>query len=148
MTRGLTHSNHSDAPPSGSLRQRHGLVDRLEPLIEALIRLCGWSSILFVFAIFIFVFREAFPVLHTLSLGEIFGGAVWNPAPDFEEYGILTLIVGSLAVTFLSMAMAVNRSRFIPPLPVKQTICPFMPAWEADFGLAKRICADRFDTSL
>ena len=34
-----------------------------EPLMETAIRLCGWSAILFVFAIFFFVFREAAPFL-------------------------------------------------------------------------------------
>ena len=34
-----------------------------EPLIEWLIWLCGWSAILFVFAIFFFVFREGAPFL-------------------------------------------------------------------------------------
>ena len=39
------------------------LADLAEPVIEALIRLCGWSAILFVLAIFVFVFREAVPVI-------------------------------------------------------------------------------------
>jgi len=34
-----------------------------EPVVEWTIRLCGWSAILFVAAIFFFVFREAAPVL-------------------------------------------------------------------------------------
>ena len=34
-----------------------------EPLVEWTIRICGWSAIFFVFAIFFFVFREAAPAL-------------------------------------------------------------------------------------
>jgi phosphate transport system permease protein len=36
-------------------------MDFCEPAVELGIRLCGWSAILFVFAIFFFVFREAAP---------------------------------------------------------------------------------------
>mgnify|MGYP001282602568 CR=1 FL=1 len=45
-------------PPSFASR----LTVLTEPLVEGLIRLCGWSAILFVFAIFFFVFREGAPV--------------------------------------------------------------------------------------
>ena len=34
-----------------------------EPVVEWVIRLCGWSAILFVLAIFAFVFREAVPIV-------------------------------------------------------------------------------------
>ena len=37
-------------------------MDRAEPAIEWTIRLCGWSAILFVFAIFVFVFSEGVPI--------------------------------------------------------------------------------------
>ena len=51
----------------------HVALDRTEPLVEWLIRLCGWSAILFVFAIFFFVFREAAPMLFgKLNLVEFF----------------------------------------------------------------------------
>ena len=56
------------------------LVDRAEVPIEWLIRLCGWSAILFVLAIFAFVFREAFPlVLGGFNFGEFFTSANWRP---------------------------------------------------------------------
>jgi phosphate transport system permease protein len=38
-------------------------VDGAEPAIEWIIRLCGWSAILFVLAIFFFVFATAAPML-------------------------------------------------------------------------------------
>jgi len=37
-------------------------MDRVEPGVEWTIRLCGWSAILFVFAIFGFVFSEGVPI--------------------------------------------------------------------------------------
>ena len=56
---------------------RQDLRDRFstlgESVVEWTIRLCGWSAILFVFAIFVFVFREGAPVLFgRLDLKEFF----------------------------------------------------------------------------
>ncbi len=52
----------SDTPRSDSFaRTFHWALDCIEPIVELVIRVCGWSAILFVFAIFFFVFREAVP---------------------------------------------------------------------------------------
>ncbi len=93
-----------------SLRQLLRIAfDRSEPLIEWLIRLCGWSAILFVFSIFFFVFREASPVLFgKLNLIEFFTSIDWQPSSDVRpRYGILALLVGTLSVTALAMVIAV-----------------------------------------
>ena len=83
-------------------------VDRCEPAIEWIIRLCGWSAILFVFAIFFFVLRTAAPVLTKLDLIEFFTSPNWRPTSPVEpQYGILALIVGTLSVTVLAMVIAV-----------------------------------------
>ncbi len=84
-------------------------VDALEPIIEGLIRLCGWSAILFVAAIFFFVFREAAPILFGgLNLVEFFTSTAWRPDSVIRpQYGILALLVGTIAVTTLAMALAV-----------------------------------------
>ncbi|MBU4272165.1 MAG: phosphate ABC transporter permease subunit PstC [Planctomycetes bacterium] len=84
-------------------------LDRAEPGIEWIIRLCGWSAILFVFSIFFFVFREAAPVLFgKLNLIEFFTSTRWQPSSDVRpEYGIVALLVGTVSVTVLAMALAV-----------------------------------------
>ena len=79
-----------------------------EPLIEWIIWLCGWSAILFVIAIFFFVFREGAPFLvRELNLGEFFGTSNWAPTAKEPRYGILALLAGTLSVTALAMAFAV-----------------------------------------
>ena len=87
----------------------HAAVDRLEPLVEWFIRLCGWSSILFVFGIFLFVFYVAAPILFgELDLVEFFTSTQWQPASEIQpQYGILALLVGTIAVTGLAMLLAV-----------------------------------------
>jgi phosphate transport system permease protein len=80
-----------------------------EPLIEGAIRICGWSAIFFVFAIFFFVIREAVPVLVTqLDLTEFFTSVNWRPDSRIRpQFGILALLVGTASVTILAMALSV-----------------------------------------
>jgi phosphate transport system permease protein len=85
------------------------LFDRLEPVIEGIIRLCGWSAILFVFSIFLFVFLVAEPVMFgKLNWIEFFTSQRWQPSSDAHPtYGTLDLLVGTLSVTSLAMLLAV-----------------------------------------
>ena len=54
-------------------------LDTAEPVIEWIIRICGWSAIIFVLAIFIFVFKEGAPALLHLDLKEFFTSPDWRP---------------------------------------------------------------------
>jgi phosphate transport system permease protein len=76
---------------------------------EGIIRLCGWSAILFVFAIFLFVFLEAWPMLSGgMNWGEVLTSQYWLPTSrENPQYGILALLVGTLSVTLLAMLLAV-----------------------------------------
>jgi ABC-type phosphate transport system permease subunit len=75
----------------------HTLLNACEPVFELLIRTCGWSAILFVAAIFIFVFVEAAPGLKHLNFSEFLTSSNWRPTSQVrEQYGILALVVGTL----------------------------------------------------
>jgi phosphate transport system permease protein len=81
-----------------------------ELVAVALIHVCGWSAILFVMAIFGFVFREAYPILWSEALDwrEFLTSPNWRPTlPDDPQYGILALVAGTAAVTIGSMVLAV-----------------------------------------
>ena len=105
-----------------------------EKVIEALIRLCGISAIVFVFSIFFFVFREAVPLFFekpkaqtqeqaaaverhaddhrpahkVFSLKEFLFSKEWYPTSQNNvRFGVLALIVGTLSVTVLAMVIAV-----------------------------------------
>jgi len=83
-------------------------LDRAEPVIEWIIRICGWSAIIFVVAIFIFVFVEAVPAFSQLNWVEFFTSPNWRPTSLVrEQYGILALMAGTLSVTLLAMLLAV-----------------------------------------
>lgn len=100
------------APPAGQAperkRNRTSIADKLEKPIVALIYICGWSAILFVTAIFFFVFKEGAPALGELDMGEFFFNKNWRPTSVVEEqYGILALLYGTISVSVFSMLMAV-----------------------------------------
>jgi phosphate transport system permease protein len=99
----------SDRPVGLRFARRTSWLRRApEILIETVIRLCGWSAIFFVFAIFFFVFREGAPFLfRDLDLKEFFTSSNWNPVSTQPHYGILGLLCGTVSVTLLSMVIAV-----------------------------------------
>ncbi len=104
-------ANREPSPPRpwSMLRTFHVAVDWCEPLVEWIIRICGWSAILFVFAIFFFVFREGSEMLlGGLDLKEFFTSPNWRPDSVVRpQYGILALLAGTISVTGLAMLIAV-----------------------------------------
>ena len=90
-------------------RQQRGRLELLgERVIEALIYLCGFSAIIFVFGIFFFVFREGAPFLAKLNISEFLFSTEWFPTSQTQaKYGVGALIVGTLSVTALAMIIAV-----------------------------------------
>lgn len=81
-----------------------------EKILEGIIFIAGISSIIFVLAIFFFIFREAFPVLFSknFSLREFLFSIEWYPTSASNvRYGTLALIIGSFTVTLLAMLIAV-----------------------------------------
>jgi phosphate transport system permease protein len=74
-----------------------------ERWISRSIQIAGFSSILFLLLIFIFLIREGTPTLGEVPLGEIFN-IRWYPIENY--FGTLPLIGGSLLVTFTSILIA------------------------------------------
>jgi len=85
-------------------------LDKCEPVIQLLIKLSGWSAIIFVVAIFFFIFREAWPILGRVDWGAFFFSNDWIPNPaegNQPKYGAASMIYGTFAVTIFSMIIAV-----------------------------------------
>lgn len=97
--------------PSPTRRPQRSRLARLgEALLELAIRVSGVSAIVFVLAIFFFVFREAAPVVFTRRFEpiEFLFSTEWYPTSASNvRYGTLALSVGSFAVTALAMVIAV-----------------------------------------
>lgn len=92
------------------IRAKRSLLSvSLEKLLELIIRLSGVSAILFVLAIFFFVFREAIPITFSehFSIKEFLTSTAWYPTSAVNiRYGTLALTIGSLSITFLSVLFA------------------------------------------
>lgn len=108
MTNNAANSGLGGKKPFSIARALRVASQRAEPLIEIIIRLCGWSAILFVIAIFFFIFREAAPMIFGgLNLVEFFTSPIWQPSSEVHpQYGILALLVGSMSVTALATVLA------------------------------------------
>ncbi|PWB77760.1 MAG: phosphate ABC transporter permease subunit PstC [Holophagae bacterium] len=81
-----------------------------ERVIEALIKLSGVSAVIFVVAIFFFIFREAAPVLWSkdFHILEFLFSTEWYPTSVSNvRYGTLALTVGTLSVTAVAIVLAV-----------------------------------------
>lgn len=97
------------AAASARVKQQRGQAEVLgERAIEAVIYLCGFSAIIFVFGIFFFVLREGAPFLAKLKIGEFLFSIDWFPTSQTQaKYGVGALIIGTLSVTALAMVIAV-----------------------------------------
>ncbi len=65
------------------------------------------SSVLAIFLIFFFVIGKAAPFIKNHDLVEFLTSSQWYPEADPPKFGALSIIVGSLYVTFVSLIFAV-----------------------------------------
>lgn len=77
--------------------QAGGRARRVDRLMTPVIMACGYSVILFVVMIFVFLGSEGFAALGEVPLGQLFA-VRWYPIEAY--FGLLPLIGGSLLVTF------------------------------------------------
>lgn len=119
-----------------SLKKRFRLS---EYLIEKIIFLSSFFAILGVILIFIFIFREASPVLinpevkKEASLKLFFSTVIWQPVSDLPRYGLIPIIVGTFKVVvvalFISIPISVGAAMYtseFAPLKFKEFIKPFV----------------------
>jgi phosphate transport system permease protein len=90
--------------------RRNPLAVHGERCLTALIYACGISAIVFVLGIFVFVFKEAAPILFSdrFNLAQFLFSEQWYPTSELNKrYGVLAMIAGTFSVTALAMAIAV-----------------------------------------
>ena len=78
-----------------------------EIIIKNIFALSAFFSVLILGLIVIFLFREGLPIFREVSVSRFLFGIQWYPTYDPPEYGIWSLIVGSLTVTLLASLIAV-----------------------------------------
>jgi len=79
-----------------------------EYLVEKGLFITAIFSIIIILIIIAFIFREGFPIFQEYGFLNFIFGMEW--APSDGQYGVFTMIVGSLCITFLSLIMAVPLS--------------------------------------
>jgi len=92
-----------DRPPRQPV-EHTGVRSRSEIIVELLIKFTGISSIVIIAFIFLFLLKEALPAFREVSIEQFFGSR-WYPIDD--QYGIVSLLFGSLLVTFGAIVIAV-----------------------------------------
>lgn len=75
-----------------------------EFFLNWLIKISGYSAIIFVILIFYFLLREGLPAIREVSISDLFS-VRWYPIEDY--YGLLPLIAGSLIVTIGAALFAI-----------------------------------------
>ncbi len=72
-------------------------------VITGIIKIAGYSSIVFVTLILIFLLREGLPALGSVPISQLFS-TIWYPIQGY--FGILPLILGTLLVTLVAILIA------------------------------------------
>ena len=78
-----------------------------EIIIKILFLFLALASISALAFIVIFLFKESLPIFKKVSLKAFLFGKEWYPTDEPPAFGILSLIIGSLLVTFLSSFIAI-----------------------------------------
>ena len=101
-----------------------------EFLITALIKAAGYSAILFVGMIFLFLLLESFPALKEVELSNLLSSR-WYPIENY--YGVLPLIGGSLIITIgatlIALPFGVGTAIYlseIAPRWLRETLKPLI----------------------
>jgi phosphate transport system permease protein len=94
-------------------------------------------SIFIVLAIAFFIFQESLQAWAEIGLSDILFKAVWRPGQD--QYGILAMIVGSVAVTFgailLGVPLAIGSAIFLGEIAPKSVQSVLRPAVQLLAGI-------------
>jgi phosphate transport system permease protein len=78
-----------------------------EIVIKNIFAFFAFLSVLILGLIVIFLFREGVPIFREVSVFKFLFGNFWYPTYDPPEYGIWSLIVGSVIVTLFACLIAV-----------------------------------------
>tara|TARA_A100001037_G_C15142113_1_gene634338 strand:- start:2066 stop:2995 length:930 start_codon:yes stop_codon:yes gene_type:complete len=86
----------------------------LEFIVESMIRISGYSAVLFVFLIFVFLMQESLPTFVDVRVGDLWNQR-WYPIENY--FGILPLLSGSLIITLgaaiVSIPLGIMTAIFI-----------------------------------
>ncbi|MEM1321623.1 MAG: phosphate ABC transporter permease subunit PstC [Bacteroidota bacterium] len=81
---------------------------QLNYVFKLFFRLAGYSAVFILLGIFAMLLINGALAFRDISLGEFFTSPIWSPSAfEQPQYGILSLVVGSILITLLAMLIAV-----------------------------------------
>jgi len=78
-----------------------------EKAVEIMVSTIGLVSVIVLLLIGFFLFKEAFQVFYREGVLKIIFGQAWYPTSDPPSFGMFPLIMGTVAVTFLTAVLAI-----------------------------------------
>ncbi len=79
-------------------------------IIEKFFYLVGFSSLLVLLMIMIFLIKEGIPLFKEISISDFIFGKEWYPTSNNPRFGIMPLIISSLYITAVSSVIAIPLS--------------------------------------
>ena len=78
-----------------------------EKAVEFIVSGIGLFSVIILLLIGLFLFKEAFYIFYKAGVATVIFGSAWYPTSDPPSFGMWPLIMGTVAVTFLTAVMAI-----------------------------------------
>ena len=78
-----------------------------EKAVEFIVSGIGLVSVVILLLIGFFLFKEAFYIFYKAGVATVIFGSAWYPTSDPPSFGMWPLIMGTFAVTFLTVVMAI-----------------------------------------
>lgn len=104
--------------------------DRTPRLVITVIASIGVAVMLF---ILFFLVKESYPILLETSIADLFFSSHWYPTYDPPEFGMLSLIAGSVSVTLMASFIAIPVSLLLAvflseicPGPLREVLKPIV----------------------
>ena len=97
-----------------------------ERIIHFLLAACAWSAVISLGVITVFIFQAGLPLIAKVGIPNFLFNAVWDPTAKTPSFGILSMLIGSIWLTFgallvgvpLGLAVTVFMTDLAPPLLV------------------------------
>jgi phosphate transport system permease protein len=78
-----------------------------ERTVELCVRAIGLTSVIVLFLIAFFLFKEAFSIFYKAGVLKVLFGTEWYPTYDPPSFGMFPLIIGTVAVTLITALIAI-----------------------------------------
>ena len=112
---------------------------RIEDAAQAVFTLCAFSSIFAVSAITLYMIANGFPALYKSGIREILFSSVWKPTAQVPAFGILYIVLTSIAGTVMAVLIgappAVLTAVFLAEVAPEPLAAVVRPAVELLAGI-------------